>query len=55
MIENIVYVGIDVDDVRYHGSALNKRTGEVLVFQCRPTLKVLTITENRAFLNTRRL
>ena len=41
MIQNIVYVGIDVDDVRYHGSALDKRTGEVLVFQCRPTLKGL--------------
>ena len=41
MIQNIVYVGIDVDDVRYHGSALDKRTGEVLLFNCRPTLKGL--------------
>ena len=29
MNENVIYVGIDVDDVRYHGSALDKRTGEV--------------------------
>jgi len=39
---NVVYVGIDVDDVQYHGSALDRRTGEVLSFQCRPTLKGLT-------------
>jgi transposase len=30
MIKKIVYVGIDVDDARYHGSALNKDTGEYL-------------------------
>jgi transposase len=41
MGENVIYVGIDVDDVRYHGSALDKRTGEVLDFRCRPTLKGL--------------
>ena len=41
MNQNVIYVGIDVDDVRYHGSALDKRTGEVLDFQCRPTLKGL--------------
>ncbi len=38
---NVVYVGIDVDDVQYHGSALDRQTGEVLGFQCRPTLKGL--------------
>jgi hypothetical protein len=38
---NVVYVGIDVDDVQYHGSSLYRRTGEVLSFQCRPTLKGL--------------
>ena len=38
---NVVYVGIDVDDVSYHGSALHRGTGEVLGFQCRPTLKGL--------------
>jgi hypothetical protein len=33
------YVGIDVDDTQYHGSAFNKDTGEALDFKCRPTLK----------------
>ena len=42
MNQNIVYVGIDVDDARYHGCALNQHTGEVLDFRCRPTLKGLT-------------
>jgi hypothetical protein len=41
MNQNIVYVGIDVDDVRYHGSALNPATGEMLEFHCRPTMKGL--------------
>jgi hypothetical protein len=35
---NVIYVGLDVDDTQYHGSALNKHTGEVITFQCRPTL-----------------
>ena len=34
----VIYVGLDVDDTQYHGSALNKDTGEVITFQCRPTL-----------------
>jgi transposase len=38
---NIIYVGLDVDDNQYHGSALNKQTGEVITFQCRPTLSGL--------------
>jgi transposase len=41
MNQNIVYVGIDVDDVRYHGCALNPATGETLEFHCRPTMKGL--------------
>jgi transposase len=41
MSTNVVCVGIDVDDVQYHGSALDRQTGEVLGFQCRPTLKGL--------------
>ena len=41
MNQNIVHVGIDVDDVRYHGCALNPGTGEMLEFHCRPTLKGL--------------
>jgi transposase len=38
MDRNLIYVGLDVDDTQYHGSALNKDTGEVITFQCRPTL-----------------
>lgn len=41
MDKNVIYVGIDVDDVHYHGSALDKATGELLNFRCRPTLKGL--------------
>jgi transposase len=41
MQQNIIYIGLDVDDTQYHGSALNKQTGEVLEFACRPTLKAL--------------
>ncbi len=41
MNQNVIYIGIDVDDVQYHGSALDKCTGEVLDFRCRPTLKGL--------------
>ena len=41
MNQNVIYIGIDVDDVQYHGSALDKSTGEVLDFRCRPTLKGL--------------
>jgi len=41
MNQNLIYVGVDVDDVRYHGCALDQRTGEALEFQCRSTLKGL--------------
>jgi hypothetical protein len=41
MSGNVVCVGIDVDDIQYHGSALDRQTGEVLGFQCRPILKGL--------------
>ena len=41
MGQNVIYVGIDVDDVHYHGCAVDPRTGEALDFQCRPTLKGL--------------
>ena len=41
MQQTIIHVGLDVDDTRYHGSALNKNTGEVMDFQWRPTLKGL--------------
>ena len=41
MNTNIIHVGLDVDDTQYHGSALDKNTGEVIEFKCRPTLKGL--------------
>ena len=41
MNPRILYVGLDVDDTQYHGSALSQATGEVLHFQYRPTLKGL--------------
>ncbi|MGB5707047.1 MAG: IS110 family transposase [Arenicellales bacterium] len=41
MKQNIIHIGFDVDDTQYHGCALNKSTGEVLNFKCRPTLKGL--------------
>ena len=34
-------MGLDVDDTQYHGSALDKNTGEAIDFKCRPTLKGL--------------
>ena len=37
----IIYVGVDVDDTQYHGTAFNKATGEVIDFKCRPTMKGL--------------
>ena len=30
MHQNIFYVGLDVDDTQYHGSALDRHTGEVI-------------------------
>ena len=41
MKQNILHIGLDVDDTQYHGSALNQTTGEVLDFKCRPNLKGL--------------
>lgn len=41
MSRNLVYTGIDVDDVSYHGCALKPCTGEALDFHCRPTLEGL--------------
>ena len=42
MDKKVIYVGLDVDDTQYHGSALDKDTGEVITFQCRPTLAGLS-------------
>jgi len=41
MSKNVIYVGIDVDDVQYPGCALDKATVEILHVHCRPTLKGL--------------
>jgi hypothetical protein len=41
MKQTIVYVGLDIDDTQYHGSALDRNTGDVIGFKCRPTLKGL--------------
>jgi transposase len=41
MKQRVLYVGLDVDDTQYHGAALSQETGEILQFQCRPTLKGL--------------
>ena len=40
MEKKVIYVGLDVDDTQYHGSALDKDTGEVTTFQCRRTAAV---------------
>ncbi len=39
MNQQIVHVGIDVDDLRYHVCAFNPGIGEMLDLHCRPTLK----------------
>jgi hypothetical protein len=39
--QNIIYIGLDVDDTQHHESALDKNTGDVITFKCRPTLKGL--------------
>ncbi len=41
MKQNIMHITRDVDDTRYHGSALNTDTVEVVEFKFRPTLKGL--------------
>lgn len=47
MNHTILFIGLDVDDTRYHGSALSKHTGETIDFQCRPTLKGLLAQLNK--------
>jgi len=47
MNHTILYIGLDVDDTRYHGCALSKHTGETIDFQCRPTLKGLLAQLNK--------
>ena len=47
MKQNIIHIGLDVDDTQYHGAAFNKETGEVIDFKCRLTLKGLLQQLNR--------
>jgi len=39
MKQNIIHIGLDVDNTQFHGSALNESTGEIFNFKSRPTLK----------------
>ncbi len=41
MNQNVIHVGLDVDDTQYLGAAFDQRTGETISFKCRPTLKGL--------------
>ena len=41
MNKKIVHVGLDVDDTQCHGAALSKATGELIDFECSPTLRGL--------------
>ncbi len=41
MSQKIIHVGIDVDDVRYHGPAMDCESGEMPDFRGRPTVKRL--------------
>ena len=41
MSQNVIYVGVDIDDVRYRLSALDQSMGEVLDFNCLATLRSL--------------
>jgi hypothetical protein len=41
MKQNIIHIGLDVDDTQIHDSALDNSTGEILNFKSRPTLKGL--------------
>ena len=50
-MENLLHVGIDVDDKAFHAAALNQKTGEIMEFACKPTknalLKKLRALEKR--------
>jgi hypothetical protein len=38
MKTNIFFIAIDVDDKAFHGCGINKETGEIREFACRPTI-----------------
>jgi hypothetical protein len=44
MNQNVIYIGLDVDDNQYHGPALNTETGEVITFKCRPSTRRINLT-----------
>jgi hypothetical protein len=48
MNQTIVYVGLDVDDTQYHGSALNKNTGEVTSRPIKVLLAIRLCSPNHA-------
>lgn len=41
MIDKIIYIGLDVDDQNFHGTAFNPFDGEIVEFKCRPNIKGL--------------
>lgn len=41
MNTNIFFIAVDVDDNSFHGCGINKRTGEVREFACRPSIGYL--------------
>ncbi len=41
MKQNLIHIGLNVDDNQNHGSVMNKATSEVLEYKCRPILKEL--------------
>jgi hypothetical protein len=41
MKQNIIHIGLDVDDTQYHGAAFNKEAGEGVDFKSQPTPKGL--------------
>ena len=45
MSNNVIHIGLDVDDTRYHDSTVDKRSGEVIHFKCRPALKGMSTRE----------
>ena len=46
---NIVYVGIDVDDTAFHGAGIVRETGELFEFKCKPDHGVLRKKLNELF------
>ncbi len=47
MKQNIIHIGLDVDDKQYHSSALSHTTGEILDLQWRPNLISVAVIGRR--------